>query len=49
MENILDLAGKWLEHCKEEAEYYYKEGEDDTADKWNSDAGEAEKIIHESY
>lgn len=45
METVLELAETWLEHCREEADYFYKEGEDDTAEKWRTDAEEAEKII----
>lgn len=44
-DNLFDLAQAWLEHCREQAEYFDLEGEDDTAEKWLYDANEAERII----
>jgi len=45
MTDIVKIAQAWLEHCREEAEYFHNEGEDDTADKWREDADEAEAAI----
>lgn len=45
MDTLLHLAQAWLEHCREQAEYFDREGEDDTAEKWHEDAETAERII----
>lgn len=45
MTDTLTLAQAWLEHCREQAEYFDNEGEDDTAEKWHADAEAAEKAI----
>ena len=45
MDTILHLAQAWLEQCREEAEFFDSEGEDDTAEKWHRNANEAERII----
>lgn len=45
MDTVFQLAQAWLEHCREEAEFYDSEGEDDTAEKWHRDANEAERIL----
>lgn len=43
--DMFELAQAWLEHCREQAEYFDLEGEDDTAEKWHADAEAAEKAI----
>lgn len=42
---IFKMAQAWQEHCREQAEYFYGEGEDDTAHKWDLDAAEAENTL----
>ncbi len=43
--DILKLAQSWLEHCREEIDYFFGEGEDDTAAKWNDEAEKASDTI----
>ena len=45
MTTIVHLAQAWLEHCRDEADYFFSNGEDDEGQQWMSSAEEAEGII----
>lgn len=45
MTDLLELAQAWLEHCREQAEYFELTGDDDTAERWYEQAEDAERTI----
>lgn len=45
MKDILDLAQMWLEHCRDQLDYFTKEEDAVGIDAWTQRAEEAERII----